>query len=155
VERRTMRKFVGFFLCVMLFNSIVLADGKTNTSQRQRFIAGPSTACWMCLRAFPDPDSDRLALQAWTGIKNKFPVSKEGESTLFEVLTKAGDDDSFALEILSKEGAQSVDVKRDQAVKFVVTGVEYEVYYPSLYVAAKKEPSTSTTVMLIISTAKK
>jgi hypothetical protein len=149
-----MSKVLLLFLGVAFLGSIALADGKTNAAQRLRFVPAPSTPRWTCLRAFPEPDSETLSLHAWAGIGNTFPVCKEDSPTLFEVLVKAGDDDHLSLEILSKDGTQPAELRRDDSAKFKVAGIEYEIYYPSVDVASTAKRRTTNTAMLIVYTSK-
>jgi len=104
-------------------------------------------AVWTSLHPGP---GQKLILQAWAGIGDKFPVKDKDSTVHFEVLLTDGDDDHLSLEILSPQGVQMIDVQRDQPAQLHVAGIEYQFTYPSVNVSSKENKSTTNKAMIII-----
>ncbi|MFC1765355.1 hypothetical protein ACFL6U_25205 [Planctomycetota bacterium] len=110
------------------------------------------SAVWSSFRPDPDPQRGELFLQAWAGIGHKFPVQKKGGSTLFEVTVIEGNDDRLVAEIRSKDGTQTVELKRDKSAPIMVVGTTYELLYPTCNVSSTQNRSTTNKAMLIVTT---
>lgn len=153
-----MRKLFGVIVGLLLCGCAV-HDGNKPHSVRLRFVPGADpqsslesshSAVWSSLRPGPDPQHGELFLQAWAGIGHKFPVQKEGGPTLFEVAVVEGNDDRLVVEVRSKTGTQTVELKRDKPVPVQVAGATYELLYPTCHVSAAQDRSTTNKAMLIV-----
>ena len=99
----------------------------------------------------PGPEKGILWCQAHAGVGDQFPVmSKEGLK-LFDVRLAKGDDDHVLLEIRSKEGVKKIALARDKRGSVKVAGVEYELLYPSVSVAAApdEKPTTNKAMLMV------
>ena len=104
-----------------------------------------------CTTLTQGPDPKALWLQAHAGVGDKFPVQDDGGVQLFEVLLQKGDDDHVVLEIQSKEGRKEVNLGRDKKRSVSVGGVQYDLAYPSVSVAASpgEKPTTNKAMLMI------
>jgi hypothetical protein len=102
------------------------------------------------LHPFPERDSEREAVQAWSGVGDSFPVREKGGKKLFEVAVVAGDDDRLEVEIRADGAPQKVTVVRDQRATFKVADREYEIVYLSVY-GGSAEKTTAEQAMVIVS----
>jgi hypothetical protein len=154
-----MKKILAFLgvVALLLFAVGLRAEDTTNKMVRVRFVPGSEAssglesglgATFTELHPFPDKDSDRLVLHARAGIGDKFPVAATNGVVRFEVVLKDGNDDRVSLEILSKQGPQTIELRRDVSTPAEVMGIKYDFAFPSTY-ADKK---TENKVMLLVST---
>jgi hypothetical protein len=104
-----------------------------------------------CTALTNGPDPKALWLQAHAGVGDKFPVRDDAGVQLFEVLLQQGDDEHVLLEIQSKEGRKKVDLVRDKRGSVTVGGVQYDLAYPSVSVAASagEKPTTNKAMLMI------
>jgi hypothetical protein len=158
-----MRKLLGV-LIGLLFCGCAVHDGSKPHSVRLRFVpeAAPQSplessdsAVWSALRPGPNPQSGELFLQAWAGIGHKFPVQEEGGPTLFEVTLKQGNDDRLVAEVRSKQGTQTVELKRDKSVPVTIAGITYRLLYPTCDVSSTQGKSATNKAMLIVTTPRR
>jgi hypothetical protein len=91
-----------------------------------------------------------LFLQAWAGTGQKFPVQEVAGQTLFEVAVIQGNDDLLTAEVRSKDGTQTVDLRKDKPVRVMVAGSAYELLYPRRYVSSDQNSRTTGKAMLIV-----
>ena len=145
---------IGLLLC-----GCAMHDSNKPHSVRLRFVPGSApqspmessdSAVWSSLRAGPGPQHSNLFLQAWAGIGHKFPVQREGGPTLFEVAVIQGNDEHIVAEVRSKEGTQTVGLKRDRPTPIKVGGVDYELLYPTCNVSSAQNRTTTNKAMLIV-----
>ena len=131
------------------------ADSDASPTIRQRFVPEKKTgearkgASWSALGKWPMVKPGELFAQARAGIGDKFPV-REGEQTHFEVVVTGGDDDHLLVEVRAKDSTQKLDLRRDKRTPVQVSGVKFELLYPSLEVDRASGAATTDLATIFI-----
>ncbi len=155
-----MRNLLGVIVVVLLCGCAT-QDSSEPHSVRLRFVPGaepqsPLESCegavWMALSPNRHAQNGQLWLHANAGIGDKFPVRKEGGPELFQVTVTKGSDARLVVEVYSKEGTDTVELKLDAPVPIVVGGIPYKLLYPTVEVSSEAGRTETNKALILVTT---